>query len=479
MCQFLEEWTDKPPREELPEGVSEMIYWWHRWEQIEKKDGLWQFKWVFADGREGWKIIIPEAGRSSILEEHHSSRLAGHLGCRRTLARVKQSPFFWPGRERSVRLFCAKCETCRTTKPGTKRAVKPLLIRQSLKPMQRVGIDVMGPFPETKSGNKCILVVGDYATKWLEAYPLPNHKAETVASCLVDNFISRFGIPAEIHSDQGRDFESKLFQEMCQLLGIKKTRTSPWQPSSNGYIERFNATLQAMLRTEVNEKQDNWDVTIPVLTMAYRSSVHDTTGETPNMMMLGRELPMPSHLLVTPDASPATTSVEYVDELQKKMYEAHERARVNGLKEMRRYKEVHDRKCFSYPIAEEQRVWVYHPMRTPGRSPKLQSAWEKDPFVVVKKMGDVNWLVKNERTRKCRVLHENKLLPIVGEIPVIETPEPKTLSKPKQCVQTPLERMGLTALADSGRFPKKTPKLGGEGTQELRRSTRIAEMQGR
>merc|ERR1711893_296132 len=117
----------------------------------------------------------------------------------------------------------------------------------------------MGPFPVTKAGNKCILVVGGYATKWLEAYLLLDHKAATVATCLVNNFISRFGIPRQIHSDQGRDFESSLFSQMCQLLGIDKTRTSPWQPSSNGYIERLNATLQAMLRTEVNDKQDNWD----------------------------------------------------------------------------------------------------------------------------------------------------------------------------------------------------------------------------
>ena len=257
--------------------------------------------------------------------------------------------------------------------------------RQSVQPMERVGIDVMGPFPVTKAGNKCILVVGDYATKWLEAYPLPDHKAATVATCLVNNFISRFGIPRQIHSDQGRDFESSLFSQMCQFLGIDKTRMSPWQPSSNGYIERFNATLQAMLRTEVNDKQDNWDEAIPVLTMAYRSSVHDTTGETPNMMMLGRELPMPSHLLVPAPEQPELEAVEYVADLQKQMQQAQVRAQEKGALEMRRQKETHDKKCFAYEIKEGGEVWVYHPMRVPGKSPKLQNSWEKDKYRAIKK----------------------------------------------------------------------------------------------
>ena len=307
-------------------------------------------------------------------------------------------------------------------------------------------------------------------------YPLPDHKAETVAEAVVNNFISRFGIPRQIHSDQGRDFESKLFQGMCQLLGIDKTRTTPWQPSSNGYIERFNATLQAMLRTEVNEKQDNWDETIPVLTMAYRSSVHDTTGETPNMMMLGRELPMPSHLLVPPEGGEAVTAVEYVEQLQNKMQEAHKKAQEQGLKEMRRYKSDHDRKCFSYGIEEGLKVWVYHPVRVPGKSPKLQSPWEKDVFEVVRKIGAVTWLVKNTRTHKLKVLHENKLLPVVQE----EVPRPpvvRTRKAPNDRV-SPLVQMGLGGLsANASMVPQVVEKDQSKRGGEVRRSLRIASRQ--
>ena len=462
--------TERPEWEHISIQSAEMKYWWSRYPVLFKENGIWKIKWILENGKESVKILIPEKGRDVVMEEHHGARLAGHLGRRRTTLRLKKSPYFWPGIDRAVRLFCAKCETCRTTKPHTKRTVAPLVVRQTTQPMDRVGIDVMGPFPITKKGNKCILVVGDYATKWLEAYPLPDHRAETIAECLVTNFISRFGIPRRIHSDQGRDFESNLFQELCRLLGIDKTRTSPWQPSSNGYIERFNATLQAMLRTEVSDKQDDWDENIPVLTMAYRSSVHETTGETPNMMMLGRELPMPSHLLACPDLGEEVTAVEYVDRLKRKMQEAHESAQKQGLAEMRRYKEMHDKKCFLYDIQENQRVWVYHPIRMAGKSPKLQSVWEKDVFVTQKKLGDVTWLVKNERTGKFKVLHVNKLLPVVGTVATRH--EPIRNQKKITVKESPLERVGLGGLIGEN---QKELQRQEESGKERRRSPRLAD----
>lgn len=92
-----------------------------------------------------------------------------------------------------------------------------------------------------------MLVVGDYFSKWTEAYPLPNQEAKTVARVLVEEWVCRYGTPRSLHSDQGRNFESNLFGELCRLLGINKTRTTPYQPQSDGMIERFNRTSLSML----------------------------------------------------------------------------------------------------------------------------------------------------------------------------------------------------------------------------------------
>ena len=100
--------------------------------------------------------------------------------------------------------------------------------------MERVALDVIGPLPRTDRGNRFILVISDYFTRWAEAYPIPDHKAQMVAGKLVDEWISRYGIMQTLHSDQGRDFESDVFQSVVKLLGIHKTRTTPYHPESDG-----------------------------------------------------------------------------------------------------------------------------------------------------------------------------------------------------------------------------------------------------
>lgn len=142
-------------------------------------------------------------------------------------------------------------------------------------PLERVAVDVLGPLPVSNSGNKYILIVGDYFTKWVEANALENQQAETVAEVIVNEFVTRFGVPLQLHSDQGRNFESAVFTGMCKLLGIDKTRTTALHPQSDGMVERFNRTLENQLAIFVEKHQRNWDELIPILLMAYRSTVHE------------------------------------------------------------------------------------------------------------------------------------------------------------------------------------------------------------
>lgn len=109
-------------------------------------------------------------------------------------------------------------------------------------------MDILGPLPLNPRGNRYVLVVTDYFTKWSESYATPNQEAATVAEKFMSEFVCRFGVPCELHSDQGTNFESKVMAEVCKLLDFEKTRTSPMHPQSDDQVERFNRTLIKILR---------------------------------------------------------------------------------------------------------------------------------------------------------------------------------------------------------------------------------------
>ena len=203
-------------------------------------------------------------------KELHDSPSFGHLGVKSTIAHLR-SRFYWVGYKRDIDLKCAECQECQARKMPQNVAKADLKQYHTGVPLERVAIDLLGPLPETKSGSKYIVVIIDYFTKWVEAIPSSNIKAETVANALIKDFICRFGVPKEIHTDQGPQFESDLFRCLCLYLQIDKTRTSPFHPQSDGMVERFNRTLEDMPSKFISPTQNDWDEHLLVMLMAYRS----------------------------------------------------------------------------------------------------------------------------------------------------------------------------------------------------------------
>ena len=217
--------------------------YWFLWSQLHVRDGVLYKLWEEETSQTGhWQFVVPTELKKDILEMLHDHVMAAHLGQHKTLARVRRR-FFWYKLKEDVN----KCETCAKKKmliPKNKAQMQSYTVRC---PMERVALDILGPLPRTSRGNVYILVVANYFTRWTEAYPMPSQEAITVAKRLVNEFICRFGAPLQILTDQGAQFESRLFCEMCHLLDISKTRTSAYHPPSDGMVERFNRTLASML----------------------------------------------------------------------------------------------------------------------------------------------------------------------------------------------------------------------------------------
>ena len=151
-------------------------------------------------------------------------------------------------------------------------------------PMDRICTNILGPLPETNNGAKYVLCVQDSFTKYVECYAIPDQRysipdqrSSTVVDKLVFEFYSRYGCSPDLHSDRAANYQSELLREVCRLLEIKQTRTSEFRLMANGMIERFNSTLLNMISAYVDGNQKDWDRYLPLLTMAFNSTVHAST----------------------------------------------------------------------------------------------------------------------------------------------------------------------------------------------------------
>uniref|UniRef100_A0A1A8B7T6 Integrase catalytic domain-containing protein n=1 Tax=Nothobranchius furzeri TaxID=105023 RepID=A0A1A8B7T6_NOTFU len=170
----------------------------------------------------------------------------------------------------------------------------------------------------------------DYFSKWPEAYAVPDQSAVTTAHTLVDEMFTRFGVPEELHSDQGRNFESQVLGEVCRRLGVKKTRTTPLHPQSDGLVERFNRTLATQLAILTSQHQRDWDQHLPLVLWAYRTAVQESSQCTPAALMFGREIRTPVDLVFGAPPEPEIAGgpeMDYSRRLKERLHTVHQLAR--------------------------------------------------------------------------------------------------------------------------------------------------------
>ena len=206
---------------------------WSQRNQLLLENGLLYRKWKDVPGHGAnptLQLILPPELVNIVLQQLHDHITSGgHLGPTKTLDKIRRR-FYWVGQRNDIESWCQTCTECSKRKSPVQTRRAPLQLIASNAPFQRIAIDILGPLPETENQNRYILIIGDYFTKWTEAFPMKNMEASTIAQILMNEFITRYGVPEILHTDQGRNFESSLIKELCHTLGINKTRTSPYHP---------------------------------------------------------------------------------------------------------------------------------------------------------------------------------------------------------------------------------------------------------
>ena len=405
----------QPPWEEVAMFSAVTKGLWAKFRSLRLCQGVLQRAWSQpATGEQKWQVVVPRGLQETVLEAMHGAAGSGHFGVTKTLRRLRQS-FYWGQCRRDVEDFCRRCDACTARKGPPGRSHAPLQQCPVGAPMERVAVDIVGPLPRSDKGNRFVLSAIDYFTKWPEAYALPDQEAVTVADALVGGMISRFGVPETLHSDQGRNFESRVFASMCDRLGMHKTRTTPLHPQSDGLVERFHRTLGQQLAIITSQHQRDWDDHLPLVLMACRSAMQETTSCTPSLLMLGRELRTPAELSFgrPPDSLDAPPGPEYARRLQDRLDSAHAFARQQQEQAGLRQKRNYDVKTRGRHFQAGELVWVYSPQRKKGRCPKLDSPWV-GPCKILERWGEVVYRVQLPGRGRRVALHRDRLAPYRG-----------------------------------------------------------------
>jgi hypothetical protein len=405
----------KPEKSEILSAGLDTKYLWGNFDCLIVQDGLVCRKiGPMVDGSSQVAVYVPPSLRKEVIHQCHDMKTAGHFYYWKTLNKAKKH-FTWGGMRKDIQVYCQACHVCATRK-NTGRHRKAEMRRYDVGlPMEEVAIDLMGPFPESESGNKYVLVVVDSFSKWMEAYPVANIEAKTIAEKLVMEFISRFGVPAQIKSDRGRQFDCALFREMCQLLDVEHRMSTPFHPQGNSRVERMVKVVGNLI-SSFCQTYRTWDKNLPLLTLAYRSTVHEVTGYTPNFVMTGREMSLPLDIMMGVLQDEEKPSVpEYVEKLKNRMETCFEDVR-NSLKRFgERQKRYYNLSIYGKEFQPGDMVYLREKTRKKQVSPKLQPKW-KGPYVVIKRFGTVYEIMTAYKVTK--LYHFDLLKPCQG----LETP---------------------------------------------------------
>lgn len=253
--------------------------------------------------------FIPLNFRRRVFDSLHG---LSHGGIKVTTNLI-QTRFVWPNMKKDIKTWVQECLECQRSKVTRHTHSDIGSYSKVSERFYHINIDLVGPLPSF-NGYTYLLTCIDRFTRWPEAIPLEDMSARTVAEALYRGWISRFGVPGKISTDQGRQFESQLFKELSILLGSQRIRTTPYHPSSNGIIERWHRSLKTALMCHNNK---NWYNILPTVLLGLRSSMREDLNSTPAELVYGSAMRLPSDFLQ--ESTESTPNDEYVQELKNRM----------------------------------------------------------------------------------------------------------------------------------------------------------------
>ena len=356
-----------------------------------------------------FQFVLPKSYWKQSLEACHDNM--GHLGIERTTSLLRDR-FYWLSMTEDIELHIRSCPHFLRFKTQPERTeLNPII---ATRPMELVHIDYLTiEAPENPRSSKDIniLIITDHFTRYAQAHITSSQKAHVVAKTLWEHFFVHYGFPEKLLSDQDRNFESVLISELCELMQIKKLRTTPYRPEGNGSCERFNRTLISMLGT-LPDFKNKWPHHISTLTYAYNCTRSNATGFSPYYLLYGRQPLLPIDIeygVFTPELSEAIT-YKYVQELKSRLEHAFNKANDFCEKEAIRTKQRFDKTARCSKLVPGDLVLVKRKVFTAKH--KIADKWETEPYEIVSQCSDGLPVYIVTRNGRERTLHRNMLFPL-------------------------------------------------------------------
>ncbi|CAH0719335.1 unnamed protein product, partial [Brenthis ino] len=338
---------------------------------------------------------IPE-----ILKTFHDDPLSGHRGIVETTRKIR-SEYYWNGMTDTIKDYVNKCMICQRSKIQRKTYKAPMVITtSSTEPFERVTIDLVSYSDITGDSNKYILTLQDDLTRFVQAYPIPDKQATTIAKSLL-TFCQHYGIPKRFHSDQGGEFVNNILKQLMKLLGSQHTFSTAYHPQTNGALERFHAVLRDHIRMYSTKKSHNWDQIVPLAIMCHNTSLNQSTGFTPHELLFGYK----PRLLYTLKDSREYTTNDYLNDLNERLKISRDIAQrnLNNMKD--RAKTRYDNNIVN--IADFQ-LGDKVMLRVPNPN-NLDIKWE-GPYVIARKGFNENYIIR--KSGRNQLVHGNRLRPL-------------------------------------------------------------------